>query len=617
MDSVIDIWIVVAIAALVVITSLALTSFAGARNYARRDSVAFVWHGGVGVAFLIGASGMVLWTVLPVWLGASMVTMGMLFALICGNMAISFGIGDNPDPWPYLAIGIFAGVFQAGLAYFVNDVSALVVSSSIINGVMGCAFARRIWRRALLHGRQLAMLAALPFASIGLAYLVRLVLVLLDYDGYVQAIATLVILFLMAFSALQWSFALIAFRAVRLNRHLRAARDKAEQASALKSRFLANMSHELRTPLNGILGMAQGLESRIADADQSRMLSEIRDSGDGLLIRLTDILDISELQSGGIDLVCAEFDLHSAIALTAAPFSGQAAAKGVALDVVLDASMAPLRRGDGPRVCRMVENVLRNCVNFTSAGRISLDVQGDEHAVRIAISDTGCGMTVGQLDAIFDPFGQADSSLTRRVDGVGLGMPIVRGLALAMGGTVKVTSRAGQGTCVTLDLPLVAVQQSTPIADTAPVDVAQRDAGAHGRVVLVAEDNKVNQRVLAALLKGTGLELVMVENGLQALEMSRERCFDLFLFDVMMPEMDGVRALRLIRAEYDAGAQSLPPAIVVTANVGSAQVAQYLDAGFCDVIAKPLRKPRLLECLIAHNLMQDDRILVQERAVGP
>ncbi|MGY6705341.1 hybrid sensor histidine kinase/response regulator [Roseinatronobacter sp.] len=363
--------------------------------------------------------------------------------------------------------------------------------------------------------------------------------------------------------------------------------------------------------------MAQGLESTITDAGQSRMLAEIRDSGDRLLMRLTDILDISELQSGGIDLVCAEFDLHSAIAQTVVPFSEQAVAKGVALDVALDAGMVALRRGDGLRVSRMVANVLRNCVNFTSAGRISLDVQGDTHTVQIVISDTGCGMTDGQLDAIFDLFGQADSSLTRRVEGVGLGMPIVRGLAQAMGGAVAVTSRAGQGTSVTLDLPLGAVAQSTPIADTAPVYVAQRDAGAQGRVVLVAEDNKVNQRVLAALLKGTGLQLVMVENGLQALEMSRQRRFDLFLFDVMMPEMDGVTALRLIRAEYDARAQPLPPAIVVTANVGSAQVVDYRDAGFCDVIAKPLRKPRLLECLIAHNVIPDDCTQVQDRAVGP
>ncbi|MCC5958720.1 MAG: response regulator [Rhodobacteraceae bacterium] len=613
----IDIRNVIIAVAVMVIASLVLSTLAGGRNHARRDAAAFRWLGGTNLAFLIGAAGLIAGQVLPFWLSASMVVLGMLFGLICGFIALAIGLGDNPAPVPYAALGAGAALVQLGLIVGAQEPAVLVISSSCINGVLGVVFARLIWGRCVVHGRELAMLASAPFGAIGLAYLARLVVLGVTEGGRVLAFSTLIITLLMAFSALQWSFALIAFRAVRLNRHLRAARDKAEQASALKSRFLANMSHELRTPLNGILGMAQGLESRIADAEQSRMLSEIRDSGDGLLIRLTDILDISELQSGGIDLVCAEFDLHSAIALTAAPFSGQAAAKGVALDVVLDASMAPLRRGDGPRVCRMVENVLRNCVNFTSAGRISLDVQGDEHAVRIAISDTGCGMIEGQLDAIFDPFGQADSSLTRRVDGVGLGMPIVRGLALAMGGTVKVTSRAGQGTCVTLDLPLVAVQQSTPIADTAPVDVAQRDAGAHGRVVLVAEDNKVNQRVLAALLKGTGLELVMVENGLQALEMSRERCFDLFLFDVMMPEMDGVRALRLIRAEYDAGAQSLPPAIVVTANVGSAQVAEYLDAGFCDVIAKPLRKPRLLECLIAHNLMQDDRILVQERAVGP
>ncbi|MBR3369177.1 MAG: response regulator [Rhodobacteraceae bacterium] len=607
MDNSIDIRIVVATATVVVIASLALTSLAGARNHARRDTAAFLWLGAISLAFVIAAVGLVAWHLLPAWLSASMVIMGMLFGLISGYIALSIGIGANPAPLPYIVLGAGAGVLQAILAYFTEEIGVLVVSSSMINGVLGLLFAKWIYGLAIVHGRQLAMLASAPFGAIGLVYLGRLALVVLGYDGFALAIATMVIMFLIAFSALQWSFALIAFRVARLNRYLLDARDKAEQASALKSRFLANMSHELRTPLNGILGMAQGLENVVMEPQQAQMLATIRDSGDGLLMRLNDVLDLSELQSGQLDLVCTAFDLPAAIAQTAAQLADAAAGKGVAFEIVLDPAMARLRLGDGARVGRMVGNVLRNAVNFTQAGHIALTVQGGADNVRVVVSDTGIGMTEEQLASVFEPFVQADSSATRRVDGAGLGMPVVRALAQAMGGTVTVVSRVGQGTCVTLDLPLAAVGQ----VPDAPVGLAcamGRDRGAGiardpEQVVLVAEDNKVNQRVLKALLQGAGLRLVIVENGALALEMARQHSFDLFLFDVMMPEMDGVTALRQIRAEYGACAKPVPPAIVVTANVASGQVVQYHDAGFCDVIAKPVRKARLLECLAAHGVV--------------
>ncbi|MGP9791741.1 ATP-binding protein [Roseinatronobacter sp. NSM] len=606
MNESIDIRIVIAIAAVMVIASLLLTVLAGVRNHARRDAVAFLWLGGTNLSFLMGATGLMTGQVLPFWASASMVVLGMLWGLISGFVALNIGIGDNPAPLPYAALGAGAALLQLGLVVVLNDAGALVVSSSVVNGALGVVFAQRLWGRALVHGRQLAMLAAAPFAAIGVAYLARLGVVGLDLGGHALAVATLVITFLMAFSALQWGFALIAFRAARLNGHLQIARDKAEQASALKSRFLANMSHELRTPLNGILGMAQGLENVLLEPQQAQMLTAIRDSGDRLLMRMNDILDLSELQAGELELVPVIFDLPAEIAQTAVQFADVAAGKGVAFDIMLDPAMARLRRGDGPRMRRMLGNVLSNAVNFTQTGRISLAVQGSAANVRIVISDTGAGMTTDQLARVFDPFMQADSSVTRRVDGAGLGMPVVRGLAQAMGGTVTVASRVGQGTCVTLDLPLAAIADSpeTPVAQhsTRPPDRGAGIARATAQVVLVAEDNKVNQRVLKAFLQDPKLDLVMVENGAAALEMARHNSFDLFLFDVMMPEMDGVTALRQIRAEYGACAKPVPPAIVVTANVASAQVAQYHDAGFSDVIAKPVRKAQLLACLAAHGV---------------
>ncbi|MGY6705340.1 histidine kinase dimerization/phospho-acceptor domain-containing protein [Roseinatronobacter sp.] len=249
----IDIRTVIIAVAVMVIASLLLSTLAGGRNHARRDTAAFRWLGGTNLAFLIGAAGLMAGQVLPFWLSASMVVLGMLFGLICGFIALTIGLGDNPAPLPYAALGAGAALLQLGLIVVAQDPAVLIISSSCINGVLGLVFARLVWVRCGVRGRELAMLASAPFAAIGLAYLARLVVLGVTDGGQALAFSTLVITLLMAFSALQWSFALIAFRAVRLNRHLLDARDKAEQASALKSRLLANMSHELRTPLNGIL----------------------------------------------------------------------------------------------------------------------------------------------------------------------------------------------------------------------------------------------------------------------------------------------------------------------------------------------------------------------------
>lgn len=612
----IEIWIVIAIAAVMVIASLILTSFAGARKHARRDALAFSWLGATNIAFLLAAMGLMIGQLLPFWLSASMVILGMLLGIVVGYIALNIGAGVQCFPQRYILLALGLAFIQAGIAAWLQNLGTLIISSSLFNGVLGLFLSRRLWRRTLSHGRELALLASAPFAAIGGAYLARLVLVLFQASAYAVTIMTLVIVFLMAFSALQWGFALIAFRAARLNRSLELARDQAEESSRFKSRLLANMSHELRTPLNGILGMTQALQGMITDPEQGRMLGTIRDSGDGLLSVLNNILDLSKIQSGQMQAEQRPFNLADLICSVSMPFSVVARAKGVDFDLQLALEDKPIRIGDEIRLRQILGNLLSNAVKFTEVGQVSCELYCRESEVLLRVTDTGIGMTEDQQSRIFDEFMQADVSITRRFGGTGLGMPIVRELTELLGGQIAVTSEAGLGTIVDVRLPLPAADV-TAKPQAPAVSPAEKRVTGEGRApcegavpvvgaaramvpilrVLVAEDNRVNQKVLVALMRQMAVELTLVDNGKLALERALAEEFDLFLFDVMMPEMDGVSALSAITAEFQLAQRLVPPAIVVTANTAPEQIDEYRQAGFCDVIAKPIAKARLIEAL--------------------
>ncbi len=604
----IEIWVVIAIAAVMVIASLLLTSFAGARRNAKREAVAFRWLGATNVAFLLGAVGLMLGPLLPFWMSASMVILGMLTGIMTGYIALLIGLGETPPASRYVAIVLTCVLAQAVLAASTQDLGALVVSSSFINGVLGLYFSRAVWNRAKSFGIELGVLACAPFAAIGLAYLLRLGLVFANVSAFIITVTTLAITFLVAFSALQWGFALIAFRAARLNQSLEQARDIAEESSRLKSRFLANMSHELRTPLNGILGMTDALEAMSPDKEQRRMLEIIRDSGKGLLSILNDILDLSEVQSGQLQLEPRLFNLRDLAQETGQTFAVLAAAKGVAFEIDFKGDGPEDRFGDELRLRQILGNILSNAVKFTETGSIRFRVRQQDAEVCFTVEDTGIGMTEAQQAVIFDEFTQADCSTTRRFGGTGLGMPIARELTHSLGGTLKIASTFGEGTRVTLRFPLPTMAQSVaaepqPTRELPAADEPRSasDPAAAGRPlrVLVAEDNKVNQKVITALMRGMRVSLTIVDNGRLALELARSEEFDLLMFDSMMPEMDGISALKAISVDYIARGKALPPAVAVTANVAPGQIAQYRAAGFLDVIAKPISKKQLEASLSA------------------
>ena len=376
---------------------------------------------------------------------------------------------------------------------------------------------------------------------------------------------------------------------------LRAAKEAAEAANLAKSTFLANMSHEIRTPLNGVLGMSQAIAAGELSALQRQRLEVVLQSGQTLLHLLNDILDVSRIEAGRMDLEDAQFDLAALLGELATPFKVLAEAKGLAFGIDLDASAAGWRRGDPTRVRQVLSNLLSNAVKFTNAGSVALVASGSAEGVRISVVDTGEGVETATLGRLFQTFVQGDAFTTRRHGGSGLGLAISRDLARLMGGDIEAASRIGEGSRFSLVLPLPLAAAAEP-ARPASCEEPGVDLSA-GMRILAAEDNPTNRLVLRTLLEQDGIELTLVENGAQALDAWRDGGFDVLLMDVQMPVMDGPTAVRAIRDEESRLQRRRTPIVAVTANVMSHQLAEYRDAGMDAHVAKPIDLTMLFETL--------------------
>ncbi len=592
MPSDIDISIVVSIAAILVMFSLVLCAFTMRRNNDRESRGGMAWLFAANIVFLIGTVALMLNHALPFWVSAALVILGAHLGIIFGYFALCRSLGAMPQVPRFAAVALVSIAFQATVAVSADSVIPLVVTSSLINGLLTLVIARLLWPLAAPLGREYAILAALPFVAIGLSYLSRLVIVTFGLSEQALLLATLLITFLLAFSALQWCFALISYRAVRINRRLETERIKAQEASRLKSQFLANMSHEIRTPLNGVLGMAQMLREQISAPEHRNMVGTIQESGENLLSILNDILDISKIEAGRMELETAPFRPAEVVGRMKRLYRLRAQEKGLTLHVDCADDLLQSRIGDEHRIAQILNNLLSNAIKFTDAGTVRLRATTTAAgAVQLTVQDTGIGMTTDQIARAFDEFVQADASITRRYGGTGLGMPIVRRLIELMGGRLAVRSDPGEGTQITVDLPLPEAPEVT--VAVAPPDPALSE-GLAGLRILMAEDNRTNQLVVKAMLKGSGANLTIVENGRLAVDAAAADDFDLLLFDVSMPEMDGPTALRTIMHDRHAAGRACPPALALTANVMAHQVAEYHAAGFQDHLAKPVRRADLL-----------------------
>jgi signal transduction histidine kinase/ActR/RegA family two-component response regulator len=369
----------------------------------------------------------------------------------------------------------------------------------------------------------------------------------------------------------------------------------AEAANTAKSQFLATMSHEIRTPLNGVLGMAQAMEAdELGDVQRSR-LGVIRESGQSLLAILNDVLDISKIEAGKLDLEEAEFDLGEIAESARHAFAALAETKGVALVLKLEAGASGVYRGDATRVRQILYNLISNAVKFTERGAVTVTVQRRRGRVRFSVSDTGIGIARDAMARLFQKFEQADASTTRRFGGSGLGLAICRQLAELMGGRIQARSTAGVGTTFVASLPLLRLGDARPALE--PVVATATPEQSVDLRVLAAEDNEINQLVLQTLLGQIGVAPTVVGDGAAVLEAWEGGEWDVILMDVQMPHMDGPTATREIRRREAAHGRARTPIVALTANAMAHQVQEYIAAGMDDFVAKPIEVGALFAAL--------------------
>ena len=323
---------------------------------------------------------------------------------------------------------------------------------------------------------------------------------------------------------------------------LELALDEAEAANRAKSTFLATMSHEIRTPLNGVLGMADAMSAGPLEPEQRERLEVVRQCGKALLAQLNDVLDLSKIEAGRLELEEIDFDLALTVDGAAGAFAALAKAKGV--DFVIDIDPARgVYRGDPTRLRQVLSNLISNALKFTETGEIKLMARPESGGLAFEVRDSGIGMTTETIAGLFKEFSQGEASTTRRFGGTGLGLAICRELVEMMGGRIEVASKPGRGSTFAFTLPLDARRRCARRA----VCAAAAEADLSALRVLAADDNPINRLVIKTLLEQAGIEPVLVDDGKAAVEAWAQGGFDVILMDVRMPVMDGPAATRAIR----------------------------------------------------------------------
>ncbi|WP_295241008.1 response regulator [uncultured Brevundimonas sp.] len=408
-----------------------------------------------------------------------------------------------------------------------------------------------------------SMLAVLPFTAAGLFVLVTMTLLREDR--------------IRAFQSHQ----------AHLIEELEAARDKANAANDAKSNFLGVISHELRTPMNGVLGAAQLLSATRLETTQREYLSIIRNSGDNLLSLLNDILDMTKIEAGKMNFEVVDIVIDGLNKRITGPFEAQAEAKGLTFVTTVEGEIPTVVRGDPLRVCQVVQNLLSNAVKFTEAGEIHYLVRGhrvSDQRVRFefVVQDSGAGIAAADLERLFMPFTQVDTSSTRRFGGTGLGLTIARRMANIMGGDITVTSKLAEGSCFTLEIEAEVVEWAKPVA---AAEVHAEIEGGESLRVLVVEDHPVNRMILEAWMSSASHVTSTAENGQVAADIAKDQPFDLIIMDVNMPVMDGLTATRIIR---EGGQNANTPIVVLSASARHEDHEAGLQAGADAYLNKPI-----------------------------
>jgi len=392
----------------------------------------------------------------------------------------------------------------------------------------------------------------------------------------------------------------------RVQQELLRSKEAAEAASRAKSSFLANMSHEIRTPLNAILGFTDLLRRGVDRGDEAErrdFLETVHHSGEHLLTLINDILDLSKIEAGQMEYEHIRFSPHQIIAEVMSVMRARAQQKGLALEYHWYGHVPETIESDPARFRQLLLNLVGNAIKFTEHGAVQAvaKLNALRGELTVDIIDTGVGIPAEMLDAVFSPFTQADSSVTRRFGGTGLGLSISKHIAVGLGGGITVSSELGRGSTFSTTIatgPLEGVRLlQHPAADILPNEhsgPAPACGRLNGQKILVVDDGDTNRKLIRLVLSRAGAEVVMAENGLEAVEATREHDFDMILMDMQMPVMDGYTATGRLRDDgYDR------PIVALTAHAMRGDAERCLSAGCSDYLTKPINPEKLLEKISA------------------